>query len=307
MNTITEDIKRQFQSGSMVTRIIMVNLGFFVFFNLLNVLLFLIEGKTGTTFNTILEYFMVSSEGFEILTRPWSLFTNMFLHMGFLHFLINMLWLYWFGRIFQELLGNGRVLGFYVISGLGGVLAFFLSANLTNLAVGGYALGASAAIMGIVISAATIAPHYQMHLMFIGPVKLMYIALVVVFLDLIAIPGMDNTGGHLAHLGGAATGFLLAKQLQKDRDWAEWFNNIFGKVVGWFQSVFSRRQKPEVVYRNPNKPKPQRRQQRPGNSGLSGQERQAKIDAILDKIKVGGYDNLTAEEKEFLFKIRKDI
>jgi membrane associated rhomboid family serine protease len=306
MNTITEDIKRQFQSGSMVTRIIMVNLGFFVFFNLLNVFLFLIEGKTGTRFDTILEYFMVSSDGLEILTRPWSLFTNMFLHMGFLHFLFNMLWLYWFGRVFQELLGNQRVLGFYVISGIGGVLAFFLSANLTNLAVGGYALGASAAIMGIVIAAATIAPHYQLHLMFIGPVKLMYIALVVVFLDFIAIPGMENTGGHLAHLGGAATGFFLAQQLQSNKDWAAWFNGIFTKVVGWFESVFTRRKKPTVAYRNPNKQR-QQRQQKPNNSSLSGQERQAKIDAILDKIKVGGYDNLTAEEKEFLFRIRKDI
>jgi membrane associated rhomboid family serine protease len=306
MNTITDDIKRQFQSGSMVTRIIMVNLALFVFFNLLNVLLFLFEGQKGTAFDTILEYFMVSSEGLEILLRPWSLFTNMFLHMGFMHFLFNMLYLYWFGRIFQELLGNNRVLGFYVLSGLGGVLAFFLSANLTNLVVGGYALGASAAIMGIVIASATIAPNHQLHLMFIGPVKLMYIALVVVFLDLIAIPGMNNTGGHLAHLGGAATGFFLAKQLQKDKDWAEWFNNIFDKVMGWLESVFSRRKKPTVVYKNPNK-SVQKRQQKSNNSNLSGQDRQAKIDSILDKIKVGGYENLTDAEKEFLFKVRKDI
>jgi len=198
-------------------------------------------------------------------------------------------------------------------SGIGGVLAFFLSANLTNLMVGGYALGASAAIMGIVIAAATISPHYQMHLMFLGPVKLMYIALVFVFLDFIAIPGMSNTGGHLAHLGGAATGFFLARQLQNNKDWTEWFNNIFGKIVGWLESIFTRRPKPKVVYRNQNKtkakakPKSRRTQRTTNNSNLSGDERQAKIDAILDKIKVGGYDNLTGEEKEFLFKIRKDI
>lgn len=303
MNTITEDIKRQLSSGSMVTRIIMVNLGFFVFFNLLKVLLFLV----GISVEPILEYFMVSSEGLEILLRPWTLFTNMFLHIGFLHFLFNMLYLYWFGRIFQELLGNHRVLGFYVISGLGGVLVFFLSANLLDLKIAGYALGASAAIMGIVIATATIAPNYQLHLMFIGPVKLIYIALVIIFLDLIAIPEMNNTGGHLAHLGGAATGFFLAKQLQKGKDWAEWFNNIFNKIVGWLESVFSRRPKQTVAYRNPNKPMQKRQRQKPNNSSLSGQERQQRIDAILDKIKVGGYDNLTAEEKEFLFKVRKDI
>jgi hypothetical protein len=203
----------------------------------------------------------------------------------------------------SEVVGNERVLGIYVMSGLSGALAYFAFANLLpHIALGEYALGASAAIMGIILAAATTSPHHQIHLIFIGGVKLMYIALFVVILDLISIPTMSNTGGHIAHLGGAAMGFFVARQMQNGTDWTEWFNNIVNKIVGWFESVFTRHPKPKVAYKNPNKPKQKLR-----NDSFTTQDRQEKIDAILDKIKKeGGYNNLTAEEKEFLFRASKE-
>lgn len=306
VNTIWEDLKRQYYSGNMITRLLIINVGVFLFFR------FLWLGMWMTGFNpdnidTILEWFMVSSSGFELITRPWTIITNMFLHFSLGHLFWNMLYLYWFGRILQELVGNGKVLAIYVLSGLAGVVAFILSANLMQ-GVGSYALGASGAIMGLVLAAATIAPHFQIHLIFIGGVKLMYIALIVVVLDLIALPGGINTGGHLAHLGGAAMGYFLARQMQNGNDWTERFNVIFDKIVNWFQNIFSRRPKPKVVYRNPNKERTtSKKRQRPNADSLSKDERQARIDAILDKIKrEGGYDNLSDEEKEFLFKVGKD-
>jgi hypothetical protein len=130
----------------------------------------------------------------------------------------------------------------------------------------------------------------------------MYIALFVVILDLISIPTESNTGGHIAHLGGAAMGFFLARQMQNGTDWTEWFNNIVAKIVGWFESVFNRHPKPTVAYKNPNKPR-----QKPRKDGFTTHGRQEKIDAILDKIKKeGGYNNLTSEEKEFLFRASKE-
>jgi membrane associated rhomboid family serine protease len=303
-NTVWEDVKRQYDSGNIITRLILVNLAFFLFFRLLWLGMFLVQGPAAqNNIYDFLYWFSISSDWFKLITRPWTLITNMFLHFEIGHFLWNMLYLYWFGRILSEFVGNHRVLGIYVMSGLSGALAYFAFANiLPHINLGEYALGASAAIMGIIVAAATTSPHHQIQLIFIGGVKLMYIALFVVILDLISIPTESNTGGHIAHLGGAAMGFFLARQMQNGTDWTEWFNNIVAKIVGWFESVFNRHPKPTVAYKNPNKPG-----QKPRKDGFTTHGRQEKIDAILDKIKKeGGYNNLTSEEKEFLFRASKE-
>ena len=306
VNTIWEDVKRQYYSGSIITRLILINIGAFLCFRFLWLGMFLVGVQGNDKIEVILNWFSISSNGLEIITRPWTIITNMFLHFDLGHIFWNMLFLYWFGRILQELIGNRKILAIYVLSGLAGALAFVLSANL-NPAIGSYALGASGAIMGIILAAATIAPHFQIHLLFIGGVKLMYVALVVVVLDLIALPSGINTGGHFAHLGGAAMGFFLARQMQNGYDWTERFNDIFDKITNWFQSIFSRRPKPKVVYRNTNKTTKRTSGNRTADNSMSKEERQAKIDAILDKIKrEGGYNNFTDEEKEFLFKVGKD-
>lgn len=301
LNTVWEDVKRQYYSGDTITRLLLINIAFFLFFRFLWLGLF-ITGQNADNIHNLLNWFSISASGFEVITRPWTIITNMFLHFELRHILWNMLFLYWFGRILQDLIGSQKILAIYILSGLSGALVYFISANFMTIGIGAYALGASAAIMGIILAAATISPHYQMHLMFIGGVKLMYIALFVIILDLISIPTGSNTGGHLAHLGGAAMGFFLAKQMQNGGDWIGGFNQLFENITNWFKAVFTRRPKPKVVYKNPNKPK----QQTPRNDS-SQQNRQAKIDAILDKIKQeGGYSNLTAEEKDFLFRASKD-
>ena len=307
VNTIWEDVKRQYYSGSTITRLLLVNIGIFLFFRFLWLGMYLVGAGGGDRIYNILDWFSISSSGFEIITRPWTIITNMFLHFKIGHIFWNMLFLYWFGRILQDLIGSRKILAIYVLSGLAGALAYVISANI-NPSIGGYAMGASGAIMGIILTAATLAPHFQIHLLFVGGVKLMYVALVVVVLDLIALPSDINTGGHFAHLGGAAMGFFLAKQMQNGNDWTVRFNNIFDKIIGWFQNTFTRRPKPKVIYKNPNiKSTKRKKGNRTSDSSMSKEERQAKIDAILDKIKrEGGYNNLSDEEKEFLFKAGKN-
>lgn len=305
LDTVWGDLKQQYYSGSMITKLLIVNLGAFLFFRFLWLGLFLFGQQL--QIGTILNWVSISSTPFEILTRPWTIITNMFMHFEIRHILWNLLFLYWFGRILEELIGAGKILSIYLICGLAGALAYVLGANLLNLGLGGYALGASGAIMGIILTAATLSPHYQIQLLFIGGVKLMYVALFVVILDLISIPNGSNTGGHFAHLGGAAMGFFLAKQMQGgNADWIGAVNRLLDKITGWAEATFTSQRKPKMAYKNPNKPK-QKPRASSSTESMSKVERQKRVDMILDKIKKeGGYNNLSTEEKEFLFRAGKD-
>ncbi len=168
----------------------------------------------------------------------------------------------------------------------------------------GFGYGASAAVMGVVVATAAIAPDYSMRLLFIGDVKLKYIALVLVVLDVFALGSMSNFLGHVAHLGGAAFGFAFVAMLKNGTDLSVPFNNL----AGWFKGLFTgephrmkRKSRSNVFVRHSGKPKRKQddsAKQRPA-------DHQKKLDAILDKIKQSGYDSLSEEEKEFLFQASK--
>ena len=173
--SIWDDIKREFSYGNMVTRIIIVNIAFFVAINLLYLVLFITAGwKEANIYKEVLYFFSLSGNWKYQLTHPWTVITSMFLHEGFFHLLWNMLFLYWFGRIVGDFIGNQRVLPIYLLGGLVGGAAYFLSANLLpeHVGIGTVAYGASAAVMAIVVAAGAIAPNYQFHLFLIGEVKL---------------------------------------------------------------------------------------------------------------------------------------
>ncbi|MCB0585409.1 MAG: hypothetical protein KDD06_08810, partial [Phaeodactylibacter sp.] len=145
-----------------------------------------------------------------------------------------------------------------------------------------------------------------------GDVKLKYIVAVLVFLDLILIPKGGNTGGHFAHLGGAAFGWFFIFQLRNGNDWAAPVNNVMDTIGNFFKNLFSgnRGSRPKVVYRNPNRNRSRgnrgnQRGEASSDSNVNGKGHQERLDAILDKIKKSGYDSLTREEKEFLFNASK--
>lgn len=311
IGSIWKDVKQEFNYGNMVSRLIIINAAIFVSINILRIVLFGANGaRPNPLFDVIVEYLSVNADGWKIILRPWTLITHMFLHVDFFHILANMIFLYWFGRIVGDFIGNQRILPIYFMGGFVGAAVYFIMVNLLQYG-GSYALGASAAVMALVTAAGTIAPDYIMRLLFIGDVKLKYIVAVLVFLDLISIANSVNTGGHFAHLGGAVFGWLCVVQLQRGHDWTQPLGTLFDRIARWWDTQVNGYEKPKpgpkVVYRNPraNRASGSSDTSRKPSATASGNH-QEQLDAILDKIKRSGYDSLTAEEKAFLFNASKD-
>lgn len=293
----------------MISRLIIANVSVFVLVWVFYLLLLVTIGHSGghrPLFDKLIEYFCMPADWKLLLLRPWSLFSNMFLHMEPLHILFNMLFLYWFGRIVGDFIGDHRILPIYLIGGIAGALLFFLSANV--LPIGSFALGASAAVMALVVAAGALAPDYMIRLILIGPVRLKYIVAVLLILDLVSIGKNSNTGGHIAHLGGALMGGLFIYQLRAGNDWSVPINRFLGALMHFFRSLKGtpNRPGPRVAYRNPVKAGAEAGRKKKGGlpeeNGLSYQEQ---LDTILDKIKESGYESLSPEEKEFLFNASK--
>ncbi len=310
LTSIWDDIKRQFNYGDVVTRIIIVNVAVFIVINLLKV--FLHHGNGGSTpgiYMDLRNFFCMSSDPYHFITHPWGMFTHMFMHEGFMHILFNMLFLYWFGRIVEDLVGNKRILPLFLLGGLSGAALYFISANLLPpefYKMGKFALGASGGVMAVVVAAGVLAPDYSLRLILIGDVKLKYIVAVIFFVDLIGTTGDVNTGGHFAHIGGALFGWFFVASLRKGDDLSEPVNNTIDKLSMFFNNIFKgkkdkRRHRPKVVYRNKDK-KVKRSKPHASSDTEKNLSHQGMLDAILDKIKEDGYESLSDAEKEFLFK-----
>jgi len=286
---IADEIKLSFKNGSYLTKLIYINLAIWIMVRLIFVG-FMLSGSDGSQ---ILGWLVLPASFDLFLTRPWTLITYMFLHFEFLHILFNVLWLYWFGKIFLEYHNQRRLLSLYLLGGLAGGLAFMISYNLVPVFKGSVLftqlLGASASVIAIVIAIAVYVPNHLIHLVFIGPVKIKWIAVISILLYIIGLSG-SNAGGNFAHLGGALWGWLYMSQLMAGRDIASGFNRITDKFFSWMKPG----RKLKVKYHFPN---PDYDYNRKKNN------QQAEINQILDKIGKSGYDSLTLEEKEFLFKM----
>jgi membrane associated rhomboid family serine protease len=299
---IWDEIKESFRKGSSLTQLIYINIAVFVLVRLGYTIFSLFSGQgIAAGSNKILydsfvmQWLEMPSNIGILLTRPWTIFTYMFLHFDFLHILFNVLWLYWFGRIFLQYLDSKRLFNLYLLGGLSGGVLFLLAYNfLPGLTAEGSPslLGASAAVMAIAIAIAVYVPDYTIHLMFIGPVKLKYIALVFIISDLIFIPIDNNAGGHIAHLGGALYGYFFISRFKQGKDASRWF----GRMMDWIVSLVKPRPKIKVSHRKPVDDKEYNRVK---------MAEQSEIDHILDKISKAGYESLSREEKEKLFKMGK--
>jgi len=290
MNTL-EQAKYKFRMANVVEKLIVVNVVVFVLMYLIQVILFLFE----LPLTSVSEWLVFSKDPGDMLYKPWSIITYAFLHQGLLHIFFNMLILFYFGNYFLIYFTPKRLLNFYFLGAIAGALVYLLSYNFFPVFSGvgrSYLLGASASVMAILVGIATKVPNLGVRLFLIGTVKLWQIAAVFIVLDLVRMP-MGNAGGHLAHLGGALLGYVYVKQLDKGNDIGAWWESLSDWFVGLFSS--SKKKPFRTVHRNttarkatPNKP----------DKG----EKQKKIDAILDKISKSGYDSLSKEEKDFLFK-----
>ncbi|WP_298221720.1 rhomboid family intramembrane serine protease [Flavobacterium sp.] len=287
---LLDDLKLQYKMGGFEQKLIYWNCGVF----LLSILFFY-QFRLG--FFDFPNWIALSSNGMEALYKPWTFLTYFFFHAGFFHLLFNMIVLNFAGRIFLTFFTQKQLLGLYLLSGIFAGLAFTLIYNLLSPGSSSAIVGASGAIMAILVATATYSPFMNLRLLLIGNVKLWQFTFVILLLDLIQI-FTENTGGHIAHLAGAFFGFLYIKLLQNGTD----LSKIVSFVLDGVSNVTA-----------PKKATPFKKVHRNYNSKPTGKvskivtkdKTQQQIDEILDKISKSGYDSLTKEEKEFLFKAGK--
>ncbi len=294
-NSIWDDIRAWVTSGNPVNVIIFVNICVFLLITTVKIIEFF--GNTGgAIYGTVMEQVLLRDDLLNLITHPWTLITHMFAHERVFHIIFNMLFLYWFGRIVQEFTGDKHIWPLYIYGALSGAFLLLLVYNIFPGVQARIpyvkALGASAAVNAVVIAAATLVPDFSLRLLFFGDVRLKWIAVAVVLLNYVGIAG-ENPIGALGHLGGALLGFVYIKQLRVGND----MSNPFYQVVYFFRRLFEKvlpSKRPRVVHKRSNrKAAPTKRE--------VNKDKQAQIDAILDKISQSGYDSLTKDEKAFLF------
>lgn len=295
MATIITDLKDAFRRGNICIRLIYINVGVFVLTELLRVVLQLFNRSLIGVF----EWFQLPASLPRVVLQPWSILTYMFMHAGVLHILFNMLWLYWFGMLFLQFFSSKHLRGLYVLGGICGGLLYIAAYNLfpyfRPVIDGSFMLGASASVLSVVTATAYREPNYPIRLLLFGEIRLKYLALVVVGMDLLFITS-GNAGGHIAHLGGALAGLWFAAGLTKGVDRTSWINRLFDAFVSLFDHK-ARRPKMKVHYGS------KRQSDYDYNARKKAQSEE--IDRILDKVKQSGYENLTTEEKKTLFDASK--
>ena len=293
------------QDGNALTLLIAINLVVFVLLAFIKIIYFFSLGDAGVAAfdNDIFHWVALPASLDTFITRPWTLLTHMFVHSteSVWHILANMLWLWAFGYILQDLTGNRKLVPIFLYGALAGAIAYMAAYNLiTPLKAAlrySYAVGASAGIMAIAIATTTLAPGFRIFPMLNGGIPLWVITILYLIIDLATIP-YSNPGGHIAHISGAAMGFLFMRMMQQGKDWSVWMNNFFD----WVNNLF-----------NPDKPKKGKvvksqlfykaRVQPFTKTPLITQQR---VDDILDKINQKGYGSLTDDEKEVLKRASKE-
>lgn len=299
MAGIVDDLKQKFKLGNIVTRLIYINVAAFV----VGLLLSTILGLFKINFGEILSLFYLPADLLQIARRPWTLFTYMFMHAGVWHLLGNMLWLYWFGRLFLYFFSAKHLRGLYFVGGLMGALLYIAAYNTLPYfredLYSAILLGASASVLAIAVATAVREPEYQINLMFIGPVRLKYFALFIVLYDILST-GSSNAGGHIAHLGGALAGWWFAKGISQGYDITRWINVCIDGIGNLFKKREKKPRKPKMkVHTNNNG----RTADYDYNARKKAQSDE--VDRILDKLKKSGYSSLSEEEKRRLFEASK--
>ena len=233
----------------------------------------------------------------EFIRKPWTLITHMFYHKGIWHIIGNMLWLWMFGYIFHDLTGNRKIIPLFIYGAIGGAIAFMLAYTFIPMlsSVNANAVGASAGIMAIVVATTMLAPGYRIFPMINNGIPLWVLTVIYLIIDL-ALIASENTGGHIAHLAGGFTGFLFIIFMRRGYDWSRGINRFFE----WVNNLFNpdkptKKTKEELFYKSERKPYIK-------TPNLS----QQRIDEILDKISMHGFNSLTAEEKDLLKKASKE-
>jgi membrane associated rhomboid family serine protease len=295
MRDFLREIKTGFGNATSLYRIMAINVGVFLLIQLARLIVYFSGASDDLFEHTMRSWFALPSDLSELLYKPWTLLTYMFLHFGILHIFFNLLVLYWTGKLLTEYLGNNRMAPTFILGGLTGAVLYILIYNVFPVfgdsVKQAVLFGASAGGLAVLVAVATLLPDYTVQIILIGIVRLKYIALFLIVLYAISIPD-GNAGGNISHLGGALFGFVMIRQLRKGRDITSWMSRIGNRVkrpsMRVVESKKKRSETDEEYYERK-------------------QSRQEVIDGILDKISQSGYSSLTSEEKDILFKASKNI
>lgn len=293
MDPFITKLRRRFAEGDILLRLIYINAGLFLLIRLVDVLLMLFNLPTSRW----MQYIEFPSSFQEFLFQPWSIVTYMFTHYDVLHILFNMLWLYWFGRLFLNFFDTRKLFGVYLLGGIFGAVLFMAAYNLfpyyANAASYSYLMGASASVMAVVFGVSFYAKDEEVTLFLVGRIKIFYLALFTLLLDLLSITS-GNAGGHLAHIGGALFGIWFASRMRVGKDLTRPINRLIDQLANLFAP---RKPKMRVTYKN--------KRNMDYEYNARKQQDMAQLDAILDKLKRSGYQSLTTEEKKQLFDASK--
>jgi membrane associated rhomboid family serine protease len=285
------------QQGNALVALIAINAIVFVLFTFVQIGYFLGEFSEQAYYNNVLAWSLVPGDLGKLLGRPWTIFTHMFTHTGVWHLISNMLWLWAFGYILQDLTGNRHLAPIYLYGGMVGAAMFLFTVNIFPVLYNQLDSirplgGGGAAIMAVAVATTTLAPGYRIFPMLHGGIPLWILTLIFVLVDYALIASV-GAGTAVAHLAGGFMGIMYIKAVQRGRDWGEWMHQLYE----WFFNLFepkpavaaSQKVREQLHYKKgpePFKSTPNITQQR--------------IDEILDKISTKGYHLLTDEEKDYL-------
>ena len=275
------DLKYKYSGFSIAEKIIFLNIILFVIPYFINTLLFLFNLNS----KSYIELFLLSPELNDLIIRPWTIITYSFVHDGFFHLFWNMLLLYYISRMILNLFSPSTFINVYFLGVIVGGILFLFSYSFFPVFKGDISSmgGSSAGVMAAIIFMCTYSPDNEIRLFFFN-LKLKYIGILFFVFDIIQIP-YGNSGGHIAHVGGAILGFFYARNLINGRDIGSSFEYL------WKFFFRKRKNKEEKVFFQDN-PKIYKK---PDKS-----EKQKRVDAILDKISKSGYESLSDKEKNFL-------
>lgn len=284
MSKILDDLKYSYRAGGIAQKIIYWNVG-------IGLIVLVLDAFFSVFSAHVLSWLVLNSNLSILAFKPWTILTYSFIHAGVIHLLFNMIMLFFVNRLFSTFFSEKQFLTLYIFGALLGGIFFVIGSQF--MTTGTVLVGASAATIAPLVGMAVHAPMMQVRLALIGNVKMWHIAVFIIVLDVIQL-NTSNVGGHLAHLGGAAMGYLYIKLLEKGYD----LSSIFDRLSNLFKR--SQGTKFKKVYVNKNVVN------KVNEVGNEGEIRQKKIDSILDKISKSGYESLTKEEKDFLFRAGKE-
>ncbi|MEO9023052.1 MAG: rhomboid family intramembrane serine protease [Ginsengibacter sp.] len=280
--------------------LIAINALIFVSFGLIQVIYYITQSSTSAFQYEILRWFILPAKLSTLATLPWTVLTYMFVHIGVIYTLINMLWLWVFGQILQDLSGNSKIFAVYIYGGIAGAIVFVATSyafpQLKNEIEYSFMLGGNASILAIAVATTTLSPDYRLFKMLNGGIPLWILTALYVVID---FAGSGGTADHLAHLAGGLAGFLFIVFLRKGYDSSLWM----GRCYEWFMTLF-----------DPDKPNPRREKVKERVFYRTDGRKpfvkhpvitQQRIDEILDKINQKGFEHLTDEEKAILKKARE--